>query len=219
MMGCSLSAKEMALSMKEVSVTLVPYLFSAEALSDFCTWIMAVTSISSPRAMIGTLSASFMDFTMPLPTLSVISTNLSSPGLMAGLVGAAAAGAPPGAALAGAATTPEAAARTSASSTRPMGPEPATTLRSTPFSLAKCRIFGVARTPGAFKSAFADAFAGAAFAGAALAGAAFGAAAAAGVEGAAAVGAPPPAVSISTRMEPTFTVSPTLNLMLATLPV
>mmetsp|Transcript_59347 Transcript_59347/g.150332 ORF Transcript_59347/g.150332 Transcript_59347/m.150332 type:complete len:223 (-) Transcript_59347:521-1189(-) len=152
--GLSVRASDMAFTMKEVKETLVPYFFSAEPFNCFWSLIMVVRSISSPRAMTGILRASFMDLTMPLPTLSVISTTVSSPGLIAGRDGAAAAAADGAVASFGAAAgAPSAAAKTSDSKTRPAAPEPVTLFKFTPLSFAKCRTFGVASTPGAFTPA------------------------------------------------------------------
>mmetsp|Transcript_26060 Transcript_26060/g.46193 ORF Transcript_26060/g.46193 Transcript_26060/m.46193 type:complete len:269 (+) Transcript_26060:916-1722(+) len=168
-----------------------------------------------------------MDFTMPLPTMSVISTTLSSPERAGGLKtrgaavapGAAALAAATGAAAAAWATGAGAAAASkSASITRPTVPVPVTVFRSMPICLARARILGVARTPGAF--VLAPGVLTTATARAAGAAVAAGAAATAGAavgEGAAAVA--DPAVWISTRVAPTFTVPPTWEWSFTTLPV
>mmetsp|Transcript_87134 Transcript_87134/g.137515 ORF Transcript_87134/g.137515 Transcript_87134/m.137515 type:complete len:206 (-) Transcript_87134:52-669(-) len=205
MIGHSFNDKEIALMIKDVSVTLTPYFFKAGSLSAFWRANKSVTSISSPRAMKGCCIAETMDLIIPLPTLSVISTFLSSKvrGTCANVgVGAAATGAAAEGAASGALT----AAKTSSANTRPPAPVPVTVFKLMPFSRANPRTFGVAKTPGALTAAEDEAVTEGAGVGVeATAGAGVGVVGAAGVATGAA-----PAVSISTRVSPTFTVSPVL---------
>mmetsp|Transcript_12348 Transcript_12348/g.33988 ORF Transcript_12348/g.33988 Transcript_12348/m.33988 type:complete len:205 (-) Transcript_12348:577-1191(-) len=155
-----------------------------------------------------------MDFTMPLPTLSVICTTLSSSdraGRRAAVEkvadGAFAAGADASATY----------CATSSAVTRPPLPVPVTLVRSIPSALARARTFGVARTPGALVLLAGDGLADDELLFIATgAGGALDAACGTGDD---ATGAGALADSISTSVAPTFTTPPTAWCTFFTFPV